>query len=72
MSKLLLRVALEVIVAVSLAGVASALLVPLLIRNGVFLPGDRTGAIAIGGFIAAVVVAVVLRPGSAINRRVRR
>jgi hypothetical protein len=72
MVKLLLGVVIEVFVAVSLAGLILALVIPLLNRGG--LPGanDTTTTIMITGVLICVIAVALFRPGSAIHRYMKR
>ena len=74
MAKLLFSVILEAIVGISLSGLILAVVVPLVHRYRPTQSGN--GDIVLTGVIVAVILcvtgAVVFRPGSAINRRVRR
>lgn len=72
MSKLLLGVFIEVFVAVSLAGIVLALLVPVLNRSGWAGSGDPEGIVVIVGVLVAAVAIAVFRPGSALRRYVKR
>lgn len=74
MVKLLFSVILEAIVGISLSGLILAVVVPLVHR---YRPGQAGGGdIVLTGVIVAVILcvtaAVVCRPGSAINRWIRR
>lgn len=72
MSKLLLGVFIEVFVAVSLAGIVLALVIPVLNRAGSAGVGDPAGTVVIVGVLVAAVAIAVLRPGSAVRRYVKR
>jgi hypothetical protein len=72
MSKLAVIVVIEVIIGVSLAGALLAILIPVLHRYALLTPGDLTSNVVVGIVIIAVTGAILLRPGSAINRRIRR
>lgn len=72
MSKLLLGVFIEVFVAVSLAGIVLALLVPVLNRSGWAGSGDPEGIVVIVGVLVAAVAIAVFRPSSALRRYVKR
>jgi hypothetical protein len=72
MSKLLLSIIIEAFIAISLAGVFLALVIPALNRFGsVGQPDPATTIIIVGVFVAAVAVAL-FRPGSAIHRYIKR
>ena len=62
----------EVMVGVALGGAILALLVPVLSHVGLLDPGDMAGAIVVTGVLVASVGLMVLRPGSALNRRFER
>lgn len=72
MFKLLLGVFIEVFVAVSLAGIVLALLIPVLNRSGSAGAGDRAGIVVIVGVLMAAVAIAVFRPGSVVRRYVKR
>jgi len=69
MARLLARVLIEVVVAVSLAGLLLAVIVPLLNRYQLAEAGDTETALVIAGVMVAVTVAVIFRPGGALSRR---
>jgi uncharacterized membrane-anchored protein YitT (DUF2179 family) len=69
MARLLVRVLIEVVAAVSLAGLLLAVIVPLLNRYQVAEGGDTVTALVIAGVIVAVTLAVIFRPGGAFSRR---
>ena len=71
MLRLFISVLVEAIVGISLAGLALAVIVPVLNR---YRPASAEGTTAtIVVFVIVLVTAAVLfRPGSAINRRIRR
>ena len=71
MRKLLLGVLIEVFVAVSLAGIVLALVIPVLNRSGSAGARDPTTAVVIVGVLVAAVALAVLRPGSALRRHVK-
>jgi hypothetical protein len=72
MVKLLLSVFVEAIVGVSLAGLLLAVIVPALNHYRPTGAEDTTAAIVIVAVIVVVTAGVLLRPGSAINRWIRR
>ncbi len=71
MLKLLFSVFVEAIVGISLAGFLLAVIVPALTY---YRPADTTAnsGLVIIGVIVVVTIGVLFRPGSAINRRIRR
>lgn len=68
MLKLAVLVLLEVMLAITVAGVVLAILVPVLIRYELIAIGDFTGSIVIAGTILVTIGAMLFRPGSAVNR----
>lgn len=68
MFKLLLGIALEAFVAISVAGIILALVIPALNQTGAADRGDATASIVIVGVLVAAVAAAVFRPGSALRR----
>ena len=68
MPKLLFSMFIEAFIAVSLAGVILALLVPALSLVGSAGQPDLTGTIIIVGVLVAAVATALFRPGSAIRR----
>jgi len=72
MLKLLLGVAIEVFVGVSLAGVILALTIPLLSRSELLDADDVTATTVIIGVLVAAVTVATLRPYSAIRRHMKR
>lgn len=68
MLKLAVLVLVEVMLAITVAGVVLAILVPLMIRYELIAVGDLAGSIVIAGIILAAIGAMVFRPGSALNR----
>lgn len=68
MLKLAVRVLLELILAITIAGVVLAILVPLMIRYELIAAGDLAGSIVIAGVILTAIGAMLFRPGSALNR----
>ncbi len=71
MIRLLLAVAVEIIVGVALGGALLAILVPVLSYRG-FVHSNLAVTIVIVGVLAICVGSMVLRPGSALNRRFER
>ena len=71
MLKLLLGIAVEVAVAIFIAGLLLALAVPLLNR-GDFAAGDTTSTIVITGVMIAALAIALFRRGSAIRRYSKR
>ncbi len=74
MVKLLFSVILEAIVGISLSGLILAVVVPLVHRYRPLQAGDGDivpGAVIVAVFLC-VTAAVLFRPGSAINRWIRR
>ena len=72
MLRLVLAVAFEVMVGVAIGGVLLAVLIPVLGHFGLVQPGDLTGAVVIIGALVCSVGLMILRPGSALNRRFER
>ena len=68
MRKLLLSMLIEAFIAVSLAGVILALVVPALSLGDSAAQPDLTATIIIVGVLVAAVAAALFRPGSAIRR----
>ncbi len=69
--KLLLSVFIEAIAGISLAGFLLAIIVPALNRYRP-IAGKNTTALVIVAVIVLVTAGVLFRPGSAINRWIRR
>jgi hypothetical protein len=59
-------------VGVALGGGMLAVLVPVLSHSGLLDPGGTAGAIVVTGVLMTSVGLMVLRPGSALNRRFER
>jgi hypothetical protein len=72
MLRLLLNVIIEVFIAVSLAGVILALVIPALNRSGSAGQRDPATMIIIVGVLVAAVAVALFRPGSAIHRYIKR
>jgi len=72
MLKLLLSIIIEAFVAVSLAGVILALVIPALNRSGSLGQRDPTATIIIIGVLATGVAVALFRPGSAMRRYIKR
>ena len=72
MLKLLLGVAVEVLVAMLVAGLIVALAIPLLDRTGVVAVGDAASRFVIIGVLAVAVAVALLRSRSAIQRHFKR
>ena len=72
MLRLAVAIVCEVMVGVALGGAMLAVLVPVLSHVGLLDPGDMAGAIVVTGVLTASVGLMVLRPGSALNRRFER
>ena len=72
MVKLLLGIAVEVIVAMLIAGLILALAIPLLNQTGVAAVGGAASRLVIIGVLAVAVAIAVLRPRSAIQRHFKR
>lgn len=72
MLKLVLGIAIELFVAVALAGLILGLAVPLLNRNDLAGANDAASRAVIIGVLAGAVAVALLRPGSAIHRYVKR
>ena len=72
MLKLLLGIAIELFVAVALAGLILALTVPLLNRNNLAGVDDAASRVVIIGVLAGAIAVALFRPGSAIHRYVKR
>ena len=68
MLKLMLRVLVEILIGVSLAGVVLAASVPVLIRYELVTPGDLAGTFVIAGALVIAVGGMLFRRGSALNR----
>jgi hypothetical protein len=60
--KRILRLALEGLAGVALAGVLLALLLPLLVRSGYLAVGSPAGLWIIGGVITLCVILVAVKP----------
>jgi hypothetical protein len=69
---LALLVLLEAVIGVALAGIALAIVIPLLLRFGWIAAGGATGAVVVVAVLVMTVAIVILRPGSAISRHTRR
>lgn len=72
MLKLLLGIVLELFVAVALAGLILALAIPLLHRNDLAGTNDAASGVVIIGVLAGAIAVALFRPGSAIQRHLRR
>jgi hypothetical protein len=72
MLRLALRVVVESVIGIAAAALVLAVAVPALIRRDWITPGDLTGSLLIGVVLAVAVVAMLVRPGSAINRHAKR
>ena len=72
MLKRVLGVALEVAVAMLIAGLLLAIVVPVLNRSDLVAVGDTTATIIISGVMIAALAIALLRPGSAIRRTHKR
>ena len=72
MLKLLLRVAVEVFIAVSISGAILALLIPALSLTQAVGKGDLRVMVAVVGVLVASVAVALFRPGSAIHRYIKR
>lgn len=72
MLKLLFGIAIELLVAVALAGLILALAIPLLNRNGLAGANDAASRVVIIGVLAGAITVALFRPGSAIHRYVKR
>jgi hypothetical protein len=72
MLKLLLGVLIEIFVGVLLAGLILALAIPLLSRNDLAGASDTTARAVIVSVLAGVVAIALFRPGSAIQRYLKR
>lgn len=68
MLKLLLGIAVEAFIGVSVAGIILALVIPGLGVSDVLGRGDVTGTIVIVGVLVAAVAVALFRPGSALRR----
>ena len=69
MLKLALIVIVEAFIGVAAAGVLLAVVVPLLIRYGVIVPGALAGSVVIAAVLMFAIGAALLRPGSALRHR---
>jgi len=69
---LALLVLLETVIGVALAGIALAIVVPLLLRFGWIAAGGAAGTFVVVAVLVMAVAVVVLRPGSAMSRHTRR
>ena len=72
MVKLLVTVAFEVVVGVALGGAVLAVVIPVLSHFGLIGSEGMAGALVITGGLVIAVGFMVLRPGSALNRRFER
>jgi len=72
MARLILAVALEILVALIVAGVLVAIVIPLMIQTELMHPGDAAGTIVVIGMVLIAVATALLRPGSAIHRHSQR
>jgi hypothetical protein len=72
MLKLTLLVIVEAVIGIAAAAVLLAVIVPLLIRRHFIAPGDLSGSVLIGVVLILAVGAMLLRPGSALNRHGKR
>ena len=72
MLKLLLGIAVEVAVAICIAGLLLALAVPLLNRGDLATVGDTTSTIVITGVMIAALAIALFRRGSALRRYSKR
>jgi hypothetical protein len=72
MMKLLLGIFIEVCIAVSLAGIILALVVPVLNMSGAIDYRELTATVVIVGVLVAAVAVALFRPGSAIHRYFKR
>jgi hypothetical protein len=70
--KLLLNVIIEVVIAVSLAGVVLAIAVPALHSADLLGANDLTSMIVVVGVLVVAVAIALFRPGSAVHRHIRR
>ena len=72
MHKLLSGIAVELLIAVLVAGLLLGLAIPLMNRGGLIAAGDVAARIVIIGVIVLAVVFALFRPGSAIHRHMKR
>jgi len=72
MMRLLVTFLAEAIVGLMAGGVLLALAVPVLNHYGLIAPNGLLGAVVIALVLAGTVGAMILRPGSAMNRYFRR
>jgi len=72
MLKTLLGVVLEILVAVAVAGLILALVVPLLHRSNLVGTDDVTARAVIIGVLLVAVAVAIFRPGSATHRLMKR
>lgn len=70
--KLVLFIICEVMVGIALGGALLAVLVPVLSHVGILGSGGTAGAILITGVLITSIGVMLLRPGSALNRRFER
>jgi hypothetical protein len=72
MIRVALLVLLEAVIGVALAGIALAIVIPLLLRFDWIAAGGAAGTVVIVAVLVMAVAVVILRPGSAISRYTRR
>jgi hypothetical protein len=64
-----MRVIVEVVIGIAAAAGLLAVAVPLLIQRHLVTPGDLRGSLVIGGVLALAILAMLVRPGSALRER---
>jgi hypothetical protein len=72
MLRVLVIVLVEAIVGVMIGGVVLAMAIPALYHYGLLAAGDLAGAVLITLVLVCTVGAMIWRPGSAMNRYLRR
>ena len=69
MRHLVIRLMVEAIVGVAVAGLLLAVAMPVLIRHHFLAPGDLRGALLIGTVLVLAIGVILLRPGGSLRRR---
>ena len=72
MLQLIVRVLIEAVIGLSLAGLILGLSLPLMIRYRLIVPGDVAGSVIIFAVLVSATGGMLFRPGSALNRYARR
>jgi hypothetical protein len=70
--RLILKMLAEILLGVTVAGVLLAIALPILIHSNVLQPGETLGGILVCGSIASAILLMLLRPGSAVQRHLRK